>query len=112
MDTIEETITEVVELTPVIEEAPAPPCHVMLDLETWGTGNDAVIVSVGACKFDREEILDRFHVGVDPTSCQALGLKIDAGTVLWWMSADQRAALDAWLQLERVDLASALVGFD
>jgi hypothetical protein len=113
MDQIEETVTETVELTPVvIDDIPLPPCHVMLDLETWGTGNKAVIVSIGACKFDHENILDAFHVGVDPASCQALGLEVDASTLLWWMDPQQREALDAWLQLARIDLASALVGFD
>jgi hypothetical protein len=113
MDQIEETVTETVELTPVVEaEAPMPPCHIMLDLETWGTGNKATIVSIGACKFDADNIIDAFHVGVDPESCAALGLEVDAGTILWWMDPQQREALDAWLQLERVDLASALVGFD
>lgn len=102
-----------VELTPIVEpEAPMPPSHVMLDLETWGTSNNAVIVSIGACKFDRDNILDAFHVGVEPASCQQLGLEIDASTILWWMDPKQREALDMWLQLERVDLASALVGFD
>jgi hypothetical protein len=102
-----------VEMTPItIVPEPLPPCHVMLDLETWGTGNDAVVVSIGACKFDKNDILDAFHVGVDPKSCMELGLKVDAGTILWWMAPEQREALDLWLQLERVDLASALVGFD
>lgn len=109
----EVTVEETVELTPVLEEdVPLPPCHVMLDLETWGTGNKAVIVSIGACKFDGNDILDAFHVGVDPKSCQTLGLEIDADTILWWMDPQQRNALDEWLKLERVDLASALVGFD
>jgi hypothetical protein len=118
VDQVEAAVEEIVELTPIDEPtyveptAPLPPCHVMLDLETWGTGNKAVIVSIGACKFDRDNILDAFHVGVDPKSCQTLGLEIDANTVLWWMDPKQREALDAWLQLERIDLASALVGFD
>lgn len=85
--------------------------HVMLDLETFGNGNDAAIVSIGAVKFDQKDILDEFHVGVDARSCQALGLKIDADTIMWWMHpdrADARAALQA---LETVDLPSALAGF-
>lgn len=90
---------------------PLPPAHIMLDLETWGNGNKAVIVSIGACKFTRDEITDRFHVGVDPASCHARGLEIDADTILWWMDPERREALDEWLKLERVDLASALLGF-
>jgi hypothetical protein len=94
------------------QPAPQPPAHIMLDLETWGTGNKAVIVSLGACKFTEDQIVDQFHVGIDPASCQAFGLEIEADTVLWWMSPDRREALDDWLKLERVDLASALLGFE
>jgi hypothetical protein len=83
----------------------------MLDLETWGTGNDAVPVSLGACRFTADEIIDNFHVAIDPGSCVALGLKMDAGTLLWWMDRDRREALDRWLSMGKVDLASALVGF-
>lgn len=108
---LNEAAVEVVEMTPIADPIPLPPCHVMLDLETWGTGNDAVVVSIGACKFDKNDILAAFHVGVDPASCMELGLKVDAGTILWWMDPKQREALDSWLQLERIDLASALLGF-
>jgi exodeoxyribonuclease VIII len=83
----------------------------MLDLETFGNGNDAVIVSIGAVRFDEKSLLDEFHVGVDPRSCQALGLKIDADTIMWWMHPDRADARAALLALETVDLASALAGF-
>lgn len=101
-----------VEVTEQIAFEPEPPCHVMLDLETWGTGNKAVVASIGACKFDGDNIIDAFHVGVDPVSCQAFGLDINAETILWWMDPERRDALDEWLKLERIDLASALLGFD
>lgn len=93
------------------DEAPAPPAHVMLDLETWGTGNKALIVSIGACKFDEDRILDRFHVAVDPVSAQAHGLEIDASTILWWLSSERDEARRNWLAQDRVDLGSALLGF-
>lgn len=85
--------------------------QVTVDLETFGTGNNAVILSIGAVKHTTTEILDKFHVGVDPASCQAVGLKMDASTVLWWMKDDLGAAREALLGLERVDLVSALLGF-
>jgi hypothetical protein len=100
--------------TPAVPTEPAPPpqaVHVMLDLETWGTGNDAVPVSLGACKFDDNEILDNFHVAIDPESAQALGLKIGAGTILWWFDPERDEARRRWLAMQRVDLASALAGF-
>lgn len=85
--------------------------HVMLDLETLGDCNEAAIISIGAVKFNETEILDEFHVGVDPRSCEQLGLKITASTVLWWLDHDRQPAREALFNLERVDLASALVGF-
>lgn len=85
--------------------------NVMVDLETLGTGNDAVILSIGAVKFTGTEIVDEFHVGVDPATCQQVGLTIDAATVLWWFKDDIGAAREALLGLERVDIGSALAGF-
>jgi hypothetical protein len=85
--------------------------HIMLDIETFGNGNDAVIASIGAVKFNETEILDEFHVGVKPESCQQLGLVIDASTVMWWLHPDRAPAREALLSLESVDLGSALAGF-
>lgn len=85
--------------------------HVMLDLETLGTGNDAVILSIGAVKFDERAILDRFHVAIDPSSCQAHGLSIDARTVMWWLDEDREDARAQLLSHDRVDLATALEGY-
>lgn len=88
-----------------------PPSHIMLDLETWGTGNKAVPVSIGAVRFDANEILDRFHVAIDPASCQLHGLEMDASTILWWLDPERDEARRDWLRMERVDLGSALNGF-
>lgn len=85
--------------------------EVMLDLETLGTGNNAIILSIGAVKFNDDEITDRFHAAIDPVSCQALGLKIDASTVLWWLDPERADARATLLDFDRIDLASALDGF-
>jgi len=87
--------------------------HTMLDLETLGNGHDAVIVSIGACKFDPtgEGIVDSFHVAIDPADAQRHGLRIDASTVMWWLNADRAGAREALLSHEMIDLPSALVGF-
>lgn len=94
-----------------LPEKPAPSSHIMLDLETWGTGNKAVPVSIGAVRFGADEILDRFHVAIDPASCQAHGLEIDADTILWWFDPERDEARRNWLAMERVDIGSALNGF-
>jgi exodeoxyribonuclease VIII len=87
----------------------------MVDLETLGTGPDAVILSIGAAKFDPtvegDPILDTFHQHVDPANAQAVGMKITASTVMWWLHPDRAAARDELLKYERVDLWSVLYGF-
>jgi hypothetical protein len=112
-DTVEVDLTEhEADIVKLEEAPPAPPCNVMLDLETWGTGNNALTVSIGACKFDGDTILDRFHVAIDPVSAQAFGLEIDASTILWWLDPAQDEARRNWLSQEKIDLASAITGFD
>lgn len=93
--------------------------HVMLDLETLGTGNRAVILSIGAVKFRPDTpahpnlfpVYDSFHIGVDPRSCVAHGLEMDADTVMWWFDSGRDHARQALQDLERVDLVTALEGF-
>lgn len=86
--------------------------HVMIDLETMGTGNKAAIVSIGAAKFNLEDgIVDTFHVGVELASNKAVGMEIDAGTVMWWLNEDRAEARKAWLALDKVELVEALYGF-
>ena len=90
--------------------------HVMLDLETLGTSTDALIMSIGAVKFDAAGVHDRFHVGVDIEETMAYGTaskpEISAGTVLWWLDNDRWEARDAWLALDdKVHLSVALDGF-
>lgn len=92
-------------------DAPAAAPHIMLDLETFGNGNEAAIVSIGAVKFNETDIFDQFHVGVDLGSAMAVGMKVDSSTVDWWMHPDQREALDTLRGLDKVDIASALIGF-
>jgi hypothetical protein len=62
----------------------------MVDLETLGTGADAVIVSIGACTFGIDEH-HLFYSNVDAQSCVDAGLRMDAGTVLWWMRQSDEA---------------------
>ena len=73
-----------------MSETEKPEC--MVDLETLGNSNTAVILSIGACMFypTGEGVLpDPFEAFVDPQSCVSAGLTMDPSTVLWWMD-DQR----------------------
>lgn len=64
----------------------------MIDIETLGTEPGCVIVSIGAVRFDLEHgVTDSLFVSVDPESCQALGMEIDAGTLAWWLGQPAEA---------------------
>ena len=88
--------------------APALVTHVMNDIETLGTGDDALITSIGAVKFNANGIIDGFHIGIDPADAQSIGLKLDARTVFWWFDEERAAARRALLAVERHPLAVAL----
>ena len=67
------------------------PDRVMLDIETLGTEPGAALLSVAAVEFrptafdGDDAILDTVHQSVSITSCQDVGLHIDAETLEWWM---------------------------
>lgn len=65
--------------------------HVMLDLETLGTVADAVIMSIGAVKFDLESNrMDNggFYASVSIESNLERGRRIQEDTLIWWMGQD------------------------
>lgn len=66
---------------------------VMIDIETMGTGSDAVILSVAACYFDRltGEIGETFDEQINLKSSIAAGRSIDASTLVWWMGQSDLA---------------------
>lgn len=84
----------------------------MVDLETLGKGNSSAIIALGAVKFSLAGITERFYVPIDPRSCEAYGLKLDADTVMWWFREDMAEARKAFLDVQLLDLATALEGFE
>ena len=85
--------------------------HFMIDLETMSTAADAAILSIGIQPFDpRAQGIDEAAgavIHVDLQACMNAGLRVDAATVMWWMTQtdDARAALVA---REPVMLSEAL----
>lgn len=69
---------------------------IMLDLETLGNGSNAVIIAIGAVKFNfsTPDLGEEYYQLIHPTSCTDAGLTMDAGTVLWWLkqTGEARAA--------------------
>lgn len=64
--------------------------HIMLDLETMGTGSDAAIIAIGAVRFDIS-IRDSFYQVVDLQSSLDCGLSVSADSILWWLQQSEEA---------------------
>ena len=75
--------------------------QVMLDLETFGNGSNAMIVAIGACDFKLD---NKFYAVINPAESTG---DIDASTVVWWLS--QNEAARSALAGSRESLHSALV---
>ncbi len=83
--------------------------HVMVDIETLATSTNAVILSIGAVRFDPEGGLgDEFYINIDPSSQR--WREVDPDTVAWWASQGQ-AAQDKLTEEPVVPLRTALVEF-
>lgn len=88
--------------------------EVMLDLETLGLGNDAVILGVGAVIFRRAEPAwqgDHFRANVNLDSCMAVGMRVDYGTWAFWMRQSDEAR-KALFEPEPISLSHMLHLFD
>lgn len=71
--------------------------HCMLDLETLGTRPGDVVLSIGACLFDKEEgVYSTFYRTIDVESSRALGLKSQKSTREWWAKQSPEAQAQAF----------------
>lgn len=65
---------------------------VMLDFETFSSGQNALVVQIGACYFDTDGgIGEAFKCNVDAEDAQRNGATIEASTVYWWMTQSEQA---------------------
>lgn len=90
----------------------------MLDIETLSTKNNALILTIGAIKWDRkgairEKIdMNKFYKRINIESSKKLGLDIDENTLLWWKKQNEEVRFDAFENKEdRIDLEDALKQF-
>ena len=84
--------------------------HLMIDLETLGTTADAVILSIGAVKFDLEsdKVDDEgFYGSVSVESNLDANRKISEDTLLWWLK--QPAAAQAVFHEDKLSLEQTLI---
>lgn len=86
--------------------------HVMGDTETWGTKPGAMIRSLGAVVFDpySGELGSTFYANITDTSCEALGLKKDAGTEAFW-AEPQNAKAQVMLAVDAQPIDRVLLAF-
>ena len=83
--------------------------QVMLDLETWSTRKDAAIASIGAVKFNFDEIISEFYVNIEIDSNKTFGRHFDRNTIDWWMSKPKETL--AALKVDPKPLDEALTTF-
>ena len=94
--------------------------EVMVDIETLSTQSNAVILSIGAIKFDRDGSLpdspsemDTFYVRVARESCEVLGMHVDPETVQWWNNQPAEVREEALENTsERLTIKDALTRFE
>ena len=58
--------------------------HIMIDIETLGKKDDAVILSAGAVSFDGKEVKEEFYKEFCVQSQLDIGRTIDGDTLNWW----------------------------
>ena len=84
--------------------------HLMIDVETLGTAADAVILSVGAVKFDLlSDQFDEegFYGSISIDSNLEAGRRINEDTLLWWLK--QPAAAQAVFHENKLPLEQTLI---
>jgi len=84
--------------------------HLMVDLETLGSHNNAVITQIGGCIFQpcaEEPIIKSFCFHVDPQSCLDIGLGMQWATIKWWMQQSEEARA-AFQRTDTISIKQAL----
>ena len=90
---------------------------VMIDLETLSTEPNAVVLTLGAVKFNRRgptrslDELDHFYKRIEIQSCLDVGLHTSPETQDWWKIQGDDARYEALAHKERVPLIQALNEF-
>lgn len=64
----------------------------MIDIETLGVSNNAPVISIGACFFDKDGIKEKFYAVLDLAEQIDSGKRVtDASTIKWWFGQDKAA---------------------
>ena len=94
--------------------------HVMLDIETLGTGPNAAIIAIGAVWFNPlrqdtvEELLrnnKNYYQAITIDSCLLEGFDIDAKTFEWWKHQSTVAKAQVFGRDDSVSIKTAITDF-
>ena len=95
---------------------------IMLDIETFATTPDAVIITLGAIRFDpfgddRESyngdkiLMDTFYRRIDPASYEGIRHNIDDNTLAWWSQQAVEVQHEAFTDENRHPIQEVLKDF-
>jgi hypothetical protein len=90
---------------------------VMIDIETLSTNSNAIILTIGAVKFNRNtelpclEDCDTFYRRINIDSCKILGMHSDNTTEKWWYTQDEKTRYEALLNPDRQSITNVLLDF-
>lgn len=94
----------------------------MLDIETLATSPDAVVITLGAIRFDpfaddRASIdgdtilMDTFYRRIDPASFDWPAAVIDDNTIAWWAAQKDEVKHEAFAEDNRHDIRNVMLDF-
>jgi len=87
----------------------------MVDLETLGTTQDAVVLTIGAAKFNpfnTDEPVDKLYLKLDTSGQVEKGRIIDDGTLKWWGTQSEEVRNDTFSEHDRVDVKDGLLALN
>jgi hypothetical protein len=87
--------------------------HGVIDIETLGVDSDAIVLSLGACKFDPHDntIYDEFHVVLDVDDQMSRGRTTTDKTLEWWAKQSPEAIDFAFSENDRMPIDEFLIKF-
>jgi len=86
--------------------------HLMIDIETIGTGANTVVLSVGAASFNKDGVHSKKEWTLDMQEQIKLGRAFDQDTLFWWMKQKDEAKKAFDPKLPKIALADFFPDFE
>jgi DNA polymerase III epsilon subunit-like protein len=86
---------------------------VMIDIETLSTKNNALILTIGAIKFNKNKDsneIEKFYYKIDRKSCELLFMHVDKETIKWWKEQPANLVHETFIDNKnRININDALI---